>query len=78
MSAKKSRYVVQDKPSQNSNWGSGDLHESSVEVPLSVNHSCVLSRSWVLYQTPLILTGEYTYVKDFEVSLMALTDLNKD
>jgi hypothetical protein len=32
-SAKKSRYVVQDKPIQNSNWGVGaDLREALVDV----------------------------------------------
>ena len=46
-SAKKRRYVVQDKPSQNSNWG-GDLREAPVDIPLTVCHSCFLSHSSAL------------------------------
>jgi len=35
----------QAKPSQSSNWG-GDLREAQFDVPLSVSHSRVWSRSW--------------------------------
>jgi hypothetical protein len=35
------------KPSQIVNWG-GDLREAQVDVPLSVNHSCVWPHRWAL------------------------------
>jgi hypothetical protein len=55
--------------------GGGDLREAKVNVPLSVSHSCLLIAKLGSKTGTLNLTGECAYANDFEVRLMALTDL---
>jgi len=61
------------KPNQSSNWGAKRKLTSPYLLAIPA-----FDRKAGLNNITLNLVGEYAYANDFEVRLMALTDLAKD